>query len=502
MRRPLSAAIAALTALTVLWTVPAPAATAKTPPPPESLATNSIDAHLGYMAQSTCSPSAKPGTSALLKLLISTWGGGSLGISRGCSVGTTSEHKEGRALDWHMDVKYSSQRKRVDQALAWLTANNGEVAYRLGVMYIIWNQHIWSLYYPGLGWRKMANRGSYTANHKNHVHISLSWDGAMKQTSWWTGVPITSPLNSKCGVGGARACLPTIPRTSLSWPYQHTDVPASFLPAPWTRPGIGGDPQVGRTLTVVPGTWVPEGATLAYQWTANSHDIAGATGSTYEVTAADVGKGIRVRVAATTASGTVTKTSDGMTEVLKARFATTPRPGITGTTATDQVVDVNVDGWLPAPDSLTITWKRNGKAIKGASGVGLTSYTLTPSDTGNKLSVTVTARRAGFYTVSQTSASVKGAKAEFTTAPVPLISGDAVVGGTLTAVPGTWEPAPTRFAWQWYVDGAKVKGATASSFVVGASRLGKAVQVKVRATRAGYTTRYVLSEPVTVTAAG
>ena len=85
--------------------------------------------------------------------------GGSSGISRACSVGATSEHKEGRALDWHMDMKSSSQRGRVDKALKWMTANNGEVAYRLGVMYIIWNQHIWSLYYPELGWRKMASRG-------------------------------------------------------------------------------------------------------------------------------------------------------------------------------------------------------------------------------------------------------------------------------------------------------------------------------------------------------
>ncbi len=502
MRRRLAAIVAAITATALLWAVPAPAASAKIPPPPASLATNTIDAHLGYMPQTTCSPKAKPGTTALLKALIATWGGGSSGISRACSVGATSEHKEGRALDWHMDVKYASQRKRVDQALKWLTTNNGEVAYRLGVMYIIWNQRIWSLYYPELGWRKMASRGSYTANHKNHVHISLSWDGAMKQTSWWTGVPVTEPLNGPCGVKGARACLPTIARTSKSWPYQHTDVPASFLPYPWVKPGIGGGPQVDRTLTVVPGTWVPEGAELAYQWTRNSHAIPGATAKTFVVTPDLVGKTIRVRVAATAAGVTTTKTSDGMEEVVKARFATTPRPEITGTPATDQQLSVDVSAWTPKPGSLTVTWKRNGKAIKGASGVDLTTYTPTPSDTGKKLTVTVTARRAGYVTVSTTSAKVKVAKAVFTSAPVPTITGDAVAGGTLTAVPGAWQPTPAKLGYQWYAGGKKIKGATKATLTLKSSQVNSKIQVRLTASRPGYTTTYVESEPVPVAPTG
>lgn len=500
MRRRLLAAIATLTALSLLWSVPAPAAAAKVPQPPASLATNTIDAHLGYMPQTTCSPSAKPGTTALLKLLIKTWGGSSSGISRACSVGTTSEHKEGRALDWHMDVKHASQRRRVDLALAWLTANNGEVAYRLGVMYILWNQQIWSLYYPELGWRKMADRGSYTANHKNHVHISLSWDGAMKQTSWWTGVPITSPLNSRCGVDGARACLPTIARTSKAWPYQETEVPASFLPAPWTRPGVGGGPQVGRTLTAVAGTWVPEGATLAYQWTADFRDLKGATAQTFEVTPDQVGAAIRVRVTATTPAGATTMTSDATADVVQAWFDATPKPIITGTAATDQVVSVDVGGWTPEPDSLTITWLRNGRAIKGASG-DRASYTITPRDTGDRLSVRITARRAGYHTASRTSSRVKVAKAEFTSAPVPTVSGDPVVGGTLTADAGMWAPEPTSISYRWFVNGKKLKH-TGATFTLSRSRLGKTVQVRVRAARPGYTTRYLRSGPVTVTPAG
>ena len=249
MKRIVVPLLAAVLALTVDLTP----AVAKTPPGPSSLSLEPavVDAHLGYQKQKTCSPSAKPGTKALMSLLIKTWGGSSWGISRSCNVGATSEHKEGRALDWHKDVRKSKDRKAVADAMKWLTSNNGEVAYRLGIMYIIWDQKIWSIYYQELGWRKMASRGSRTANHKDHVHISLSWDGAYQQTSWWTGQPITDPLNSRCGAPGVRACLPVIGRTTAAWPYQSTTVPASFTPAPWILPGVGGSPQQGEFETVV-----------------------------------------------------------------------------------------------------------------------------------------------------------------------------------------------------------------------------------------------------------
>ena len=497
MRR-LAAGIAAIAIVSLLLAGPAPAAIAKVPPPPKALSAATIDAHLGYMPQSTCTPKAKPGATAVLRLLIATWGGSSSGISRGCGAGTISEHKEGRALDWRMSVKSASQRKRVGQAVKWLTANNGEMAYRLGVMYVIWNQQIWSLYYRELGWRKMANRGSVTANHKNHVHISLSWDGAMKQTSWWTGVPVHQPLNSRCGTKGAPSCLPTIGR-GRTWPLVKTPVPASFLPAPWTEPGLGGSPQVGRTLTAVPGTWVPADATLTYQWRAGSKDIPGATTATYVVGAGTVGKEISVSVTATSVGGgTTTKATDGTTAVLKGKFTSAPKPGITGVAATDQTVTAAPGTWAAVPDSLAFAWKRNGKAISGATA---STYLLTPSDTGRKLSVTVTARKAGYSTRSVTSASTTVAKAEFSTAGVPTITGDPVVGGRLTADAGAWAPVPRDVSYQWFTGRRQLAGATAPTLTPSAAQAGTAVRVRVRVTRPGYRTADAYSPSVTVTQA-
>lgn len=498
MRR-LAATVAAIALVSLVLAGPVPAASAKSPPPPKALASVTIDAHLGYMKQTTCSPKAKPGTTALLKTLMKAWGGSSSGISRQCSVGATSEHKEGRALDWHMDMKSASQRARVKRATDWLTANNGEVAYRLGVMYVIWNQHIWSLYYPELGWRKMASRGSYTANHKNHVHISLSWDGAMKQTSWWTGAPIAQPLNSRCGVNGARACLPTIGRTSRSWPYQKTVVAGTFLPAPWTAPNLGGSPQVGRTLTAVPGTWVPAGAALTYQWLADSKDIAGATGATHVVSSGTIGKEISVRITATSGTTVITRTTDGTPDVLKARFGSAPRPRIEGVIATDQTVTAASGSWSVVPETLSYSWKRNGKAIKGATAA---TYVITAGDTGDKLSVKVTARKTGYYTASSTSAAARVAKAKFSTAAVPVLTGDPVVGAILTADAGAWAPTPRMLTYQWFAGTRPIRKATGASFTLTAAQSGKEVAVRVRATRSGYSTTDSYSTKVAVASAG
>ena len=45
---------------------------------------------------------------------------------------------------------------------------------------------------------------------------------------------------------------------------------------------------------------------------------------------------------------------------------------------------------------------------------------------------------------------------------VPTITGAAKVGSTLTAVPGTWGPAPVSLAYQWKAGGVVILGATST----------------------------------------
>ncbi|HIW28790.1 MAG TPA: SH3 domain-containing protein [Candidatus Luteococcus avicola] len=79
-----------------------------------------------------------------------------------------SDHYSGRAVD--IMIPAYKRNAALGQAIAeHLRAN----ASRLGITYVIWNQHIWSVQRSGEGWRKMPNRGSDNANHKNHVHVSV-----------------------------------------------------------------------------------------------------------------------------------------------------------------------------------------------------------------------------------------------------------------------------------------------------------------------------------------
>lgn len=86
----------------------------------------------------------------------------------GYRAGYGSDHNTGRAVDI-MIPSYRSN-GALGQAIAdHLRAN----ASRFGITYVIWNQQIWSVQRSSEGWRRMSNRGSDNANHKNHVHVSF-----------------------------------------------------------------------------------------------------------------------------------------------------------------------------------------------------------------------------------------------------------------------------------------------------------------------------------------
>ncbi len=80
------------------------------------------------------------------------------------------DHEQGRALDCMIPNYLSASGKALGyEAAAWAKAN----ARSLGINYVIWNQHIWNITRDSEGWRYMADRGSDSANHKNHIHITV-----------------------------------------------------------------------------------------------------------------------------------------------------------------------------------------------------------------------------------------------------------------------------------------------------------------------------------------
>jgi hypothetical protein len=118
------------------------------------------------------------------------------------------------------------------------------------------------------------------------------------------------------------------------------------------------------------------------------------------------------------------------------------------------------------------------------------------------LTVTVTATRSGFTTVSKTSvATVKVIGSPFTTV-VPTISGasgnTATVGTTLNAVTGVWDPVPTTFTYVWKRTSGGVttviSKATKSSYTAVAADLGKTITVTVTGSKTFFATESVTSE--------
>jgi hypothetical protein len=77
--------------------------------------------------------------------------------------GGGGDHGSGRAVDI-----------MVSGARGWEIADFIRENYAaLGVSYIIYSQRIWSVERAGEGWRGMSSRGSATANHFDHVHVSV-----------------------------------------------------------------------------------------------------------------------------------------------------------------------------------------------------------------------------------------------------------------------------------------------------------------------------------------
>ncbi|TDE20837.1 hypothetical protein E1295_47035, partial [Nonomuraea mesophila] len=181
-RRAARSALLILLALSAAMTavVAMPGAALAAPPTPNF--GPEIEGYAPHQYQTTCDPAAKPGVLDFRDLLNRTYGTHISGISRDCNSGGTSEHKEGRALDYHFNVSNPTQNAHANDLLNWLLAtdrygNRNAMVRRLGIMYIIWNRRIWQ---DG-SWAPYNG----ASPHTDHIHFSFGWPGARRETSWW-----------------------------------------------------------------------------------------------------------------------------------------------------------------------------------------------------------------------------------------------------------------------------------------------------------------------------
>ncbi|MEV4455611.1 hypothetical protein [Microbispora sp. NPDC049633] len=86
--------------------------------------------------------------------------------------GDPGEHGKGRACDFMMSgggrMPDAVAKERGDALAQWCIQHASEY----GIMYIIWQQRFYDMR-TGAGWRMMSDRGGITANHYDHVHVSV-----------------------------------------------------------------------------------------------------------------------------------------------------------------------------------------------------------------------------------------------------------------------------------------------------------------------------------------
>ncbi len=196
--------------------------------PGSQAASNVVEPAPPYVPQTSCDPGEKKGIKAFKALVMSTYPAGrDWGSSRNCTDDGTSEHLEGRAWDWNVDVNNPTQFTQAGQLLGWLTADGGANAKRLGIMYIGYNYRIWGAYRASEGWRALSNSNPHT----DHVHFSFTWNGARKKTSFWTG-KVKSNDYGPCRIYQGQPAPLRAGKNSSPCP------PAAQLPNAWGSAGL------------------------------------------------------------------------------------------------------------------------------------------------------------------------------------------------------------------------------------------------------------------------
>ena len=152
-------------------------------------------------------------------------------------------------------------------------------------------------------------------------------------TAWsyvLTGADIGSTIRSEVTASNAAGSA-----TAHSVPTGTVDPVA---PVNTAAPALSGVARDGQTLSASTGTWTgTDPIAYTYQWQrcdaggGNCADIAGETGSSYDLAAADIGHSVRVQVTGTNVAGHATASSSPTTAVIPDPPANTVAPALSGT---------------------------------------------------------------------------------------------------------------------------------------------------------------------------
>jgi hypothetical protein len=258
---------------------------------------------------------------------------------------------------------------------------------------------------------------------------------------------------------------------------------------------------VGAQLTADPGSWSDPEATLTFVWQRCDDGICrtidGATGETYDVTADDLGSTLLVEVTASNGGGVGQADSAPTEPVVPAAPSVVTGPTISGDAIVGSTLTVDRGTWSDSDATFSYSWLRCHGEGQGScasiDGAGGTTYVLTGDDVGFRIEVRVTASNAG----GSGSADSNLVGPVVLPAPpavvtLPSLSGDAIVGSTLTGDPGTWSDSGATFSYAWlrcHGEGVgscmTIDGADGTTYTLTSDDLGFLMRFEVTATNAG-----------------
>jgi hypothetical protein len=223
-----------------------------------------------------------------------------------------------------------------------------------------------------------GNEGTYH-NHGVQVNrVSGVWIGADTLTGQWrkNGVDIAGETGAFYIIpndwqeGDILTYRETATNIDLVTVYQDSNSLVAEPPSVLVDPVIAGDnDEVGDALTITNPGFISNGATVTRQWKRDVADIAGQTGSSYNLQSADYDELIYVRITGENSYGSTFTDSNG---ILAAFIPdNTVAPVIGGWTSGSPASVTTPPTWLFA-NTVTGQWRRNGSDVVGQTG---TTYT-------------------------------------------------------------------------------------------------------------------------------
>ena len=245
--------------------------------------------------------------------------------------------------------------------------------------------------------------GTWSGSPTSYAYAWQSCDSTGSNCNWISGATSqTYLLSSGDASHRLRALVTATNSYGSGQAYSNlTSTVGGSAVANTAVPVVSGTLASGQTLTVSTGSWSGSPTSYTYAWqrcdsTGNNCTwVAGATGQTYGLGAADVNQRLRALVTATASAGSGQAYS-GLTGTIGAGSAVTNTalPVVTGTLVSGQTLSVSTGSWSVSPTSYGYAWQRCDSAgsncawIPGASG---RTYVLAAADVNHRLRAFVSA---------------------------------------------------------------------------------------------------------------